>query len=246
MLNLVARPLINRVAAPLGRALASTGISPDVITWTGTIGLTAAALVFYPRGEFLWGTLVILVFVFSDLLDGTVARARGGGSLWGAFLDSSLDRVGDAAVFGGILLWWVGEGDDFGLAALTLYCLVTGVLTSYVKARAQGLGMHCDVGIVERGERLIIVLAATGFAGLLGQEVILVVALWVLAVGSTVTVAQRLRTVHQQAAGRPAPGSPADAAAAGPGTGPARAGGAPADSRGDESAPGADPRASSP
>ena len=205
MLNLVARPLINRVTAPLGRALAATGVSPDVITVVGTVGVSVTALVFYPRGHFFVGTLVMLVFVFSDLLDGTVARARGGGTLWGAFLDSSLDRVADAAIFASLALWWAGTGNNPALVALTLYCLAAGSVTSYVKAKAESLGLRCEVGLVERSERVILVLTATGFAGLLGTEVILVVALVLLAVGSTVTVGQRLAVVHRQAARRPAP-----------------------------------------
>lgn len=207
MINVKARAPIGRALAPVGRALARAGISPDVVTIVGTVGVSAGALAFYPRGHFLLGTIVIVVFVFSDLLDGTIARARGGGSLWGAFLDSSLDRVGDAAIFGGILLYWAGRGDDLLRASLALYCLAGGSVTSYLKARAEGLGMTCNVGLAERSERLIIILAATGFAGLFGVDLIQVAALWLLAVVITVTVAQRLRAVHAQAAGRPAPGT---------------------------------------
>lgn len=198
MLGLVRAPL-GRLLLPLGRRLAQAGVSPDVITVVGTLGVSAGALAFYPRGSFLVGTLVITAFVFSDMVDGAVARAGGGsGSPWGAFLDSSLDRVADAAVFTGIVLWYAGRGHDLLLCSLALYCLVSGLLTSYVKARAQGLGLRCDVGIAERSERLIVILAGCGLSGIFGLPVIRVVALWLLAVASTVTVVQRLVVVRRQ------------------------------------------------
>lgn len=206
MLNLHARDAINRVVGPLGARLAHTGLTPDVVTMVGTAGVLGGALGFYPRGSFLWGTVFITCFIFSDLIDGTLARARGGGTLWGAFLDSSLDRVGDAAIFSGLVLWYAGRGDSMLYAALALFDLVAGAVVSYVKARAEGLGMTCNVGFAERSERLIIILVATGFSGIFGVPEIREAALWLLAVATTLTVGQRLVAVHRQAAGRPAPG----------------------------------------
>ena len=210
MLASHARPQIARVLEPLGRRLASTGLSPDVITVVGTLGVTAGALAFYPFGRLFWGTIVITLFVFSDMLDGLLARAQGVSSPWGAFLDSSSDRVGDAAIFGGLVLWFSGGGHSQTMVAVTLYCLAAGATISYVKARAEGLGFTCNVGIAERGERLVIVLAAAGLSGL-GVPYLLPVALWVLAVLTTITVIQRLVHVRRQALGaasrsaRPAP-----------------------------------------
>ncbi len=197
MLNVVRAP-IARALAPVGVALNRRGVSPDVVTVIGALGVSVGALAFYPRGVFFWGTIFITCFVFSDMVDGAVARARGGGSQWGAFLDSTLDRVGDAAVFGGLLLWYAGRGDDQLLAAVTLWCLVAGALTSYIKARAEGLGLRCDVGIAERSERLITILVATGLSGLFNLPAIRIGALWVLAVATTVTVGQRLVEVRRQ------------------------------------------------
>lgn len=199
MLNLVRAP-IARALVPLGARLARLGVSPDAITLVGTIGVSAGALGFYPRGSFLAGTLVITAFVFADLLDGALARARGGGTRWGAFLDSSLDRVGDAAVFGGLVLYYAGRGADPTLAALALYCLVAGALTSYVRARAEGLGMRANVGVAERSERLIVILVATGLSGIFDAPVLRVAALWLLAAASSVTVVQRFAVVRRQAA----------------------------------------------
>src|SRR3954447_9846249 len=90
MLGIHARPQINRVTEPVARRLASMGVTPDALTIVSTIGVAGGALGFYPRGKFLAGTLVITAFVFSDLLDGAVARVRGSSGPWGAFLDSTL------------------------------------------------------------------------------------------------------------------------------------------------------------
>ncbi|POM23211.1 CDP-diacylglycerol--inositol 3-phosphatidyltransferase [Actinomadura rubteroloni] len=196
MLNKV-RPALGRVLTPIGRSVARTGLSPNAITLLGTAGVVAGALAFYPRGSYFWGTVVITAFVLFDMLDGAVARVTGKISKFGAFLDSTMDRVADAAILAGLMIGLDRDGAGV-LAALALYCLVAGVVTSYAKARAEGLGYRCDVGIAERSERLIIVLAATGLDGL-GVPYVLAAGLWVLAALSTITVGQRLATVWKQA-----------------------------------------------
>ncbi|WP_204060898.1 phosphatidylinositol phosphate synthase [Microbispora corallina] len=198
MLKLL-RPAVTRVMTPLGRALARLGISPDVITAVGTLGVVASALFFYPRGMLFAGTLVITFFVFADLLDGVLARMTGSGSTWGAFLDSTLDRLGDSAIFSGLILYFVLEKEpEILLAGVALFCLVAGALVSYAKARAEGLGMTADVGLAERGERLVVVLVAAGLSGL-GVPYILAAGLWLLAAASAVTVVQRMVHVYRQA-----------------------------------------------
>jgi CDP-diacylglycerol--glycerol-3-phosphate 3-phosphatidyltransferase len=194
------RPVVGRVADPLVNRLLAWGVTPDAVTATGTLGVVAAALVFFPGGHLLVGTLVITFFVLTDTIDGALARKRGISSRFGAWLDSTCDRVADGAVFGGLALWYAGKGDDDVLLAVTLFVLVSSLVVSYEKARAEGLGMTCDVGIAERPERLIITLVATGFVGLGVPDVLLAVALWLLAVLSLVTMAQRLREVKRQAA----------------------------------------------
>ncbi|MFG2006991.1 phosphatidylinositol phosphate synthase [Spirillospora sp. NPDC048911] len=196
MLNKL-RPALGRVLTPIGQAVARTGVSPNAITVIGTIGVAAGALGFFPRGQFFWGTMVITAFVLFDMLDGAVARVTGKTSKFGAFLDSTMDRVADAAIFSGLMIGLYRD-DRETLAAVALYCLVAGVVVSYAKARAEGLGYTCNVGIAERAERLIVALVAAGFDGL-GVPFILTLALWVLAVLSTVTVGQRFATVYQQA-----------------------------------------------
>jgi CDP-diacylglycerol---glycerol-3-phosphate 3-phosphatidyltransferase len=198
MLGIHARPQINRVVEPVARRVAAMGVTPDALTIIGTIGVAGGALAFYPRGEFLVGTLVITAFVFSDLLDGAVARVTGSSGTWGAFLDSTLDRVGDGAIFGSLALWYAGDGDNLTLCAVALYDLVAGALTSYAKARAESLGMTCNVGIAERSERLIAVLVLTGLSGIFDAPVLRDIALWGLAAATTITVVQRIVEVRRQ------------------------------------------------
>jgi CDP-diacylglycerol---glycerol-3-phosphate 3-phosphatidyltransferase len=200
MLNIKVRPAIARVINPFARWLAGHGVSPDAITVVGTLGVVGGALGFFPRGKWFIGTMVITAFVFSDMLDGAVARVTGRTGVWGAFLDSTLDRFGDAAVFGGIALYYAGMGHNFTLCCVALACLVFGSLTSYIKARAEGLGLRCDVGFAERSERLVIMLVCTGFSGLLDQAWLRISALWFLAFATAFTVGQRLVEVRRQAA----------------------------------------------
>lgn len=194
------RPGITRVATPVAERLLRVGITPDVVTVVGTVGVAVGSLGFLSRGMFLTGSLVAVLSVFTDMLDGTMARMRGGTSRFGAWLDSTCDRVADAAVFCALAWWYTGAGDDRLAAAVALYCLVSGVVVSYEKARAEGLGMRCDVGIAERAERLVLVFVGTSLLGLGAPDVVLVVLLWVLAAVTTVTVAQRAVEVRRQAA----------------------------------------------
>src|SRR4051812_8008162 len=177
-----------------------------MVTLTGTLGSVAAAVFLVGTGHLFWGALTVTLLVLLDMLDGALARARGGGSLFGAVLDSTGDRAADAAIFASLAWWYSGGGDDRLLVLLALVCLVLGVLTSYVKARAEGVGLSADVGIVERTERLILVLTGTGLTGL-GVPYAVHVALWILLVGSAITVGQRFVAVHRAAQGRALPGS---------------------------------------
>ncbi|QBI55123.1 phosphatidylinositol phosphate synthase [Streptomonospora litoralis] len=185
------RPLFGRLLLPLGRLLARLGVTPTMVTLTGALGVVASALVFYPRGELFTGSVAVTVFVLLDMLDGAVARASGSTTKWGAFLDSTLDRLSDAAILSGLVLWSFGGGENPALGYLTLFCLVSGFGVSYIKARAEGLGANCDVGIAERSERLVIVLVAVGLGGL-GVPYILPAGLGVLALISGITIVQRL------------------------------------------------------
>ncbi|MEV0997947.1 phosphatidylinositol phosphate synthase [Nonomuraea sp. NPDC050202] len=196
MLKLL-RPAMTRILTPLGRALVGRGIGPNAVTAVGTLGTVVSALLFFPLGQLTWGALVITVFVLFDLLDGVVARLGGkGGSTWGAFLDSTLDRVADSAIFAGLIMYFISV-DDTLMAAVTLVCLIAGAVVSYAKARAEGLGLTADVGLAERPERLVVALVAACFSGL-GVPYILPVGMWLLAVASLITVGQRVVAVYQQ------------------------------------------------
>lgn len=183
---------------PPARLLLRLGVSADAVTVVGTLGVCFGALWFFPRGQLWVGVLVVTAFVFSDIVDGRMARLSGGGSTFGAFLDSTMDRFGDAAVFGGLVLYFTGPGESDLFAGLALYCLVMGSITSYARARAESLGLHASVGIAERADRLVAILVVTFFADLLGFLVLVPITLAVLALASTVTVAQRIWAVRRQ------------------------------------------------
>ena len=202
MLNVFARVHVNRVADPLARRLLALGVTPDVVTVVGTVGSVAAAVWFLPRDQLFVGTLLIWFFVMFDLVDGAMARARGHSTPFGAVLDSACDRAADGALFAALAWWCLGVGQNRLLGVAALVCLVSGQLVSYVKARAEGLGLSADGGLVERAERLIIALVGTGLQGL-GVPHALDVALWLLAVGSLWTVGQRIVSVYRSAQALP-------------------------------------------
>ena len=197
MLN-VLRPAMTRVFTPAGKVLARTPVTPNAITVIGTVGVTGAALGLFPLGELFPGAFTCTIFVFLDMLDGVLARLKGTSGPWGAFLDSTMDRVADAATFCGLAAWFVLGGDNRLLAGVSLFCLVAGSLVSYAKARAEGLGLRCDVGLIERPERMLISLIAVGVSGL-GVPYILNVGLWALAAGSAFTFGQRVHAVYKAA-----------------------------------------------
>jgi len=183
MLNRFTRAFFTRLFTPIAALLLRLGVSPDAVTVVGTAGVCAGALAFFPRGELFWGVIVITAFVFSDSVDGVMARMSGRTGRWGSFLDSTLDRVADGAVFAGLVLWFAVE-DELVLVGVALACLVLGGVVSYAKARAEGLGMTANVGG-------------------LGVPYVLEVVLWALAALSLVTVVQRVAEVHRQASALP-------------------------------------------
>lgn len=219
----VLRPVIARVLTPVGQALARTPVTPNALTIIGTIGMSAGALWLFPTGHLFAGVMVCTGFVLTDMLDGTLARIKGTTGKFGAFLDSTMDRIADAAVFAGLAAWFVLGGHDRLLAGVAVFCLVSGALVSYAKARAESLGLKCDVGFAERTERLLIGLGATGLAGL-GVPYVLPIGLWLLAAVSAFTFGQRVLAARRSAAeiaaaeaGGTAGASAAGASAAGAG-----------------------------
>jgi CDP-diacylglycerol--glycerol-3-phosphate 3-phosphatidyltransferase len=197
MLN-VLRPAMTRVFTPVGAFLARTPVTPNAVTVVGTVGVAGGALGLFPVGELFPGALTCTIFVFLDMLDGVLARIKGTTGRWGAFLDSTMDRIADAGIFGGLTTWFMLGGHNPLLAGVSLFCLVAGNLVSYTKARAEGLDLRCDVGLIERPERMLISLTSVGLSGL-GVPYILIVGLWALAVGSAFTFWQRVHAVYRAA-----------------------------------------------
>ena len=193
--SVVTKAGISRIIDPVARALLRAGVSPDAVTVAGTVGVVVAALLLATRG-YLWiAALVITACALTDLLDGAMARARGTTSRFGALLDSTMDRLADGAVFGS-LAYWLAVSDQYANLAACLICLVTGQIVSYVKARAEGLGLSANVGIAERFERLVII-GLGGIGDGLGIPYALDVALWLLVVLSVITVGQRIHHVRR-------------------------------------------------
>jgi CDP-diacylglycerol---glycerol-3-phosphate 3-phosphatidyltransferase len=193
-----------KALAPFVNLFIRLGISPDVVTLVGTVGLSVGALWFFPRGELWQGVLFIAAFVFSDLIDGAMARKTGRTDDFGAFLDSTLDRVADGALFAGAALYFAWVVEDHLYTALCLVILVMGSVTSYARAKADHLRYDAKVGIAERPDRLVGFLVPAFFADLLDLPWLLQAAVWVLAVAATVTVGQRIWAVRRQALARAA------------------------------------------
>lgn len=197
-----------RLFRPVAQFLLDHGVSPDAVTIVGALGAVVAALWLYPTDHLAAAGIVIGILALSDALDGTMARLADRVGPWGAFLDSTLDRVVDGAIFMGMTIWFVRHGDPslvmWGVVA-ALACLAIGGVVPYARAKAEALGFTANVGIAERGERLVISLTTAGLVGLGVPQVVLVVVLFLLAAASAVTVWQRMAAVRRQTrAGAPA------------------------------------------
>jgi len=196
---LMTRAAYTKLSRPLARGALRIGLTPDSVTVIGTTASVVGALTLFPTGHLWYGALVVWFFVLADMLDGAMARERGYGTRLGAVLDATCDRIGDGAVFCG-LLWWIAfEMHDKPLAIATLICLVTSQVISYIKARAEASGLNADGGFIERPERLIIVLVGAGFSDLPIHPLPLAlpIAMWLLAVASIITLGQRVASVRR-------------------------------------------------
>jgi CDP-diacylglycerol--glycerol-3-phosphate 3-phosphatidyltransferase len=186
---------VTKVITPMCRGLLKVGISANALTVFGTLGVCISALYFFGSDQLFLGTIIISLFALSDLFDGTMARlSNSQGTKWGALLDSTLDRISDAAIALGIWLYFRNLDSDFQYLALA--SLLIGGLIPYIRARAESLGIECSVGIAERAERLIITLVGTGLAGL-NVPFALETSLTILVILSIVTVIQRMRVVYR-------------------------------------------------
>ena len=195
MISSFLRAPVARVVEPTARALTKRKVTPNQVTLVGAIGTCVTSLIFFTRGELFVGTIAMLIFIFSDLVDGTMARLSGASSKFGAFLDSTSDRVVDATLIGSITYYLFTIDDSLQIVAW--FALTGGFLVSYVKARAEASGFTCEGGFAERPERTIILLVSTGFAGL-GVGYILAAGIWLIAITSFLTVGFRVIQVWRQ------------------------------------------------
>lgn len=195
MINAKVRAGWDRLMRPVGGLLARTPLSPNAITLLG-IGLQVVVTWQIVTGHLLLAGLLGIVSGFADAFDGAVAKAKGATSAFGALLDSTTDRLADGLIFGA-LAWLYGVAPDIAthdrlwVAAVALGTLVASFLVSYVKSRAEALGFECNVGLVERAERLILINAALTLDVVPAMLVVLLVL-------SVVTFLQRLLHVRNQ------------------------------------------------
>ena len=187
-----ARGVQHTLFTPIARVFLRIGLTPNAVTVIGTASTSIAALVLLPMGSLVLGVLVL-----TDSIDGIMAREAKTSSTYGAFLDSTLDRVSDAAIFAAVLLWFFFHSDGaWQLAGMltALACLAFGGIVPYVRAKAESLGVDASAGIAERADRIVVVLVATFLTGLGVPAPVMVVLLGILAVLSLVTVLQRILT----------------------------------------------------
>lgn len=182
------------VIEPIARRLVAWGVTPNAVTVVSTTVAVVLSIALIPTGQHFLAAVLLGIAVASDMIDGTMARMRGGGTRFGATLDASCDRITDGVLFGSIA-WWMAFQSDHepykGLFAASLVIMVASQVTSYVKARAEASGIKVDGGLIERPERLIIGLVSLGLSGL-GVPYVLGGGLIILAVGSVYTVIERL------------------------------------------------------
>lgn len=197
MLGLNGREVAKVIFTPPAKVLVKVGVSANWVTALGTLATCAVALTLFPLGHLWLGAVILGALVCTDALDGTMARLTGAESKWGAFLDSTLDRLADAAVFGGLTIYLIKAHDTWGAAA-GVAALAMGAVVPYARSKAEGLGFSASVGIAERSDRLLVALVSAFVTGLGAPRLVLTISLAVLALASAVTVGQRAYTVYRQ------------------------------------------------
>ncbi len=185
---------VTRIITPLCRGLLRAGITPNWVSAVGGIGSSLSAALLYGSGHFFAGSIVVAIFVLFDLFDGAMARLAGTSSRWGALLDSTLDRIADASIFGA-MAYWFSQSHDRNVPIM-LGILVASYIISYIKARAEALDIECDGGVAERSERLVLILIVAALHGL-GISYIFTAGIWVLLILCLITVLQRLSIVYK-------------------------------------------------
>ncbi|MGE5760841.1 MAG: CDP-alcohol phosphatidyltransferase family protein, partial [Gemmatimonadota bacterium] len=195
-----------RLTGPLVKALVRGRVRPNTITTIGALVVIGSAVAYGMSAVRLGGLLLLLSGLF-DILDGQVARQGGKMSAFGAFYDSSLDRVGESALFAGLALHFLWGGLPAGQVTLgvmlAMAALSASLMVSYTRARAEGLGIECKVGIAARAERILVLGAPTLFFGAGPGGRLLLWIMAILALATAITVVQRIVHVAGVAAGSP-------------------------------------------
>lgn len=190
---------VRAILAPVVRLAIALRLTPNTITVVG-LGIVLVASVLVAQGWLLLGAAILTAGSLLDAVDGALARARGGGTPFGAFFDSTLDRAAEAIVFAGIAAYYLRSGaDPFWPLVASFVALTASFMVSYARARAEGIGLDAEVGLAPRTERLVLVIAGIALAGL-GFEIGLIAALVVVAALSSVTVVQRILHVWRLSA----------------------------------------------
>jgi CDP-diacylglycerol--glycerol-3-phosphate 3-phosphatidyltransferase len=195
MISAHLKPQVTRLINPVVKLAVRAGITANGVTIVGAVGTLGSAFYFYPKGELFVGTLAICFFALSDLFDGAIARVTNGtGTAWGGFLDSTIDRVTDAAILIGVLLYIIDR--DQTVSILILIALVSGGLIPYIRAKAESMSIECSGGFAERTERVVLSLTAIGLYGL-GVDFALIVGFGLLSAAGLFTVLQRMVIVYR-------------------------------------------------
>lgn len=191
------RPAWEKAVTPIARGLLRIGLTANAVTIIGGVLSIAVAVIFLPRGWFWQGLLALIPVVIADGVDGTMARISGTSSRFGAALDATMDRLVDGAILGSLALYFVLQ-QNFWAVALAMTALVFAQVTSYAKARGEAEGFTVEGGLLERGDRNVILFVAVLLAGF-AVEWALPVAFAILSIGGAITVWQRMMQISRQA-----------------------------------------------
>ncbi|MCH4160193.1 phosphatidylinositol phosphate synthase [Bifidobacterium sp.] len=207
-----------RLIAPIARGLVSIGVTANVVTIVGAAGTVLVSIITGITGWLLPGAIVLTILVIFDSLDGSVAALSGGGTQFGAFLDSTLDRIADWAILAGVIIFFhrliatsssndINYWPEIGMYA-ALFSVMTSFVTSYARARAEAEGFDAKNGIATRSDRLVIILVGMALTGVGLPPAILACCMILLAILGVVTVWQRIWHVSQSMSTSPKPADP--------------------------------------
>lgn len=192
--NARSRSIAAHVVDPVAKSLLRIGLTASAVTVLGSLGSILVSVFLVAQGRFVLAGVLMVPLAGADLLDGTMARIAGTSGPWGAFLDSTTDRITDGAIFAAFV-WWALDSSS-ALAVAAMVALIAGFVTSYARAKAESINVECKVGVAERAERVGGIMGAAFLAGL-GVPYVLPAMIWLLAALSSITVWQRMAVVRK-------------------------------------------------